>query len=235
MHGKILQPKEEDDTPKLGREGKAPIPEEKKTRRGLFRSPSAPMGLRRCATMDGSFSPTSSPFIFATSGSAKKRRPAPDMHVKPKRHRSDDAADFDSCVSAPAWGRSYSSEAEIKSAVHKLSECPDLVGDSVNTHVLPTVCGPHGLKAITPSILANVLDGDYSDDIARCVIVDARFPYEFERGHIRDALNLYTPDDITNEFLAEDLTPAHSYGDGKPKRTVLIFHCEFSSERGPRL
>ena len=116
MHGKILQPKEEDDTPKLGREGKAPIPEEKKTRRGLFRSPSAPMGLRRCATMDGSFSPTSSPFIFAPSGSAKKRRPAPDMHVKPKRHRSDDAADFDHAYAAEARARALAALGRVDEA-----------------------------------------------------------------------------------------------------------------------
>ena len=42
--------------------------------------------------------------------------------------------------------------------------------------------------------------------------------------------NIYTNESIMNTFLD---TPIKSSDPNK--RTILIFHCEFSSERGPRL
>lgn len=61
-----------------------------------------------------------------------------------------------------------------------------------------------------------------------------RYPYEFEGGHIKGAVNIYTCDDIIRELLEAQANK--QAGDSKDKReNVLIFHCEFSSERGPFL
>ena len=80
--------------------------------------------------------------------------------------------------------------------------------------------------------LAAVLRGEFSDIIEDCVIVDARYPYEFKAGHIRGALNLYTRESVVEEFLDSD---KHKLPRDVNKRIVVVFHCEFSSERGPKL
>lgn len=64
-----------------------------------------------------------------------------------------------------------------------------------------------------------------------------RYPYEFESGHITDAVNLWTKDMVWNVFMEgrKKLSPSPSSEQGEKKRNILIFHCEFSSERGPAL
>lgn len=58
-------------------------------------------------------------------------------------------------------------------------------------------------------------------------IIDNRFDYEFEGGHIKDALNISSSNDLETRLLHGE------YECVKP--TLLIFHCEFSSRRGPTL
>lgn len=65
-----------------------------------------------------------------------------------------------------------------------------------------------------------------------------RYPYEFEGGHIRGAKNFYTKEQIMKEFVnsKDGVNKADSSDqNGANKRNILIFHCEFSSERGPNL
>lgn len=62
------------------------------------------------------------------------------------------------------------------------------------------------------------------------MIIDCRYPYEYEGGHIRGAKNLYRKEDIIEEFLNTPMKVKDS-----SKRQIIIFHCEFSSERGPKL
>ena len=79
-------------------------------------------------------------------------------------------------------------------------------------------------------------------------IIDARYEYEFEGGHIRGAENFgrWNEDDFVKEFFPESLGPMvvdSSDKENEPtavaapdsKRHILIFHCEFSSVRGPAL
>lgn len=58
-------------------------------------------------------------------------------------------------------------------------------------------------------------------------IIDNRFDYEFEGGHIRNALNISSSSELERQLLQGE------YEYTKP--TLLIFHCEFSSHRGPTL
>ncbi|XP_053560299.1 M-phase inducer phosphatase 2 [Bombina bombina] len=107
----------------------------------------------------------------------------------------------------------------------------ELIGDSSKTYLLKTVEGKHqDLKYITPEMMSAVLNGTYEDKIERCVIVDCRYPYEYEGGHIRGAVNLPLEHDVEGFLLTNPIVPVN-----EDKRVIIIFHCEFSSERGPRM
>lgn len=62
-------------------------------------------------------------------------------------------------------------------------------------------------------------------------IIDGRFSYEYEGGHIKGALNISAQDEL-EEILINNFQ-ANTNDDSGP--ILLIFHCEFSSHRGPTL
>lgn len=82
--------------------------------------------------------------------------------------------------------------------------------------------------------MANLLRGDYKDSVASFRVIDCRYPYEFEGGHIRGAENLYTQEQIINQ-LVNAKTEVSKVVPDAPMRSIIVFHCEFSSERGPKL
>ncbi|XP_052791986.1 M-phase inducer phosphatase 1-like [Mya arenaria] len=115
----------------------------------------------------------------------------------------------------------------IINAVETLEIGNDMIADGSGEYTLPTIPGKHkDLMAISPDVMADVVHGCFNDVIGDVTIVDCRYPYEFEGGHIRGAVNMYTKDEV-NSLLQKPVA------DGK--RHVLIFHCEFSSERGPKM
>ncbi|XP_043920012.1 M-phase inducer phosphatase 2 isoform X2 [Protopterus annectens] len=185
-----------------------------KTRpRGLFRSPSMPnSGIRPPLK--------------------RVERPADeDTPVKIKRRKS-------ICVTQetqeqkPRVVRSRSfCHTEIDRVLDCENRSPDFIGDFSKTYALPTVKGKHdGLKYITPEMMAAVLNGKYNSLIDHCGIIDCRYPYEFEGGHIKGALNLHLEEEAENCLLKQPIISSEA-----GKRVILVFHCEFSSERGPRM
>lgn len=132
-------------------------------------------------------------------------------------------------------------DAEILSALTRSenNEGPELIGDFSKPFILPLIKGRHGdLKSISSETVAKLLQGDYSHTVADYTIVDCRYPYEYEGGHIRGAKNFYTQEQIIAEFLTDQKTEQQqirNLATGGQKRHIIIFHCEFSSERGPRL
>lgn len=111
-----------------------------------------------------------------------------------------------------------------------------LIGDRSKYHVLPTKTSikHNDLSVITPATLKKVLAGEYSSEIGSVMVIDSRYPYEFEGGHIQTAENLYTKEQIYEKFLENgQLKQLNEETNAKGKRSVIIFHCEFSSERGP--
>ncbi|XP_065071226.1 M-phase inducer phosphatase-like isoform X1 [Rhopilema esculentum] len=131
----------------------------------------------------------------------------------------------------PRLARSLSVESPSK---HKedIFGCDDknLIGDKSKPCCLPLLeKGQHpDLKSISPATLCKVLDGEYSGILDEAIIVDCRYPYEFKGGHIKTAINIYTKEEMVEQFL-QKLKSQPS------KRTAIIFHCEFSSKRGPTL
>ncbi|KAH0506189.1 M-phase inducer phosphatase 3 [Microtus ochrogaster] len=97
--------------------------------------------------------------------------------------------------------------------------------------VLPTVSGKHrDLKYVTPDTVADLLSGKFQDLVEKFYIIDCRYPYEYLGGHILGALNLYSQKELHEFFLKKPVVPL----DGQ-KRIIIVFLCEFSSERGPRM
>ncbi|XP_058413474.1 M-phase inducer phosphatase 1 isoform X4 [Diceros bicornis minor] len=106
----------------------------------------------------------------------------------------------------------------------------DLIGDFSKGYLFHTVAGKHqDLKYISPEIMASVLNGKFANLIKKFVIIDCRYPYEYEGGHIKGAVNLHMEEDVEDFLLKKPIVPT----DGK--RVIVVFHCEFSSERGPRM
>lgn len=122
-------------------------------------------------------------------------------------------------------------EESIKCAVQRSSTDPDLIADFSRNYCLPLTNGRHkDLKSITPETLARLINGQFNDSVESYKVIDCRYPYEFKGGHIAGAVNLYTKEQIA-ELLLETRTSSPMGS----KRRILVFHCEFSSERGPNL
>ncbi len=125
-------------------------------------------------------------------------------------------------------------EATIMKAVQLSCSDPSLIGDFSKSYALPLIPGKHqDLKSISVEVLAQVIKGYYNDLIEDYTIVDCRYPYEYNGGHIKGAKNIYSQEAILNEFIKNKMTAPlnHSHN----RRHILVFHCEFSSERGPTL
>ncbi|XP_049686822.1 M-phase inducer phosphatase 2 isoform X2 [Accipiter gentilis] len=155
-----------------------------------------------------------------------------DMPVETKRRRSVAGTPSKEAVAEPKpWllrSRSFCHE-EIENLL--ANDHRELIGDFSKAYLLQTVEGKHqDLKYISPEMMAAVLTGQFSSLIESCVIVDCRYPYEYEGGHIKGAINLPMEQDMEEFLLKKPIVPFDA-----SKRVIVIFHCEFSSERGPRM
>ncbi|XP_038220400.1 M-phase inducer phosphatase-like isoform X2 [Zerene cesonia] len=130
----------------------------------------------------------------------------------------------------PVLQRAFSeNNASIMSALARSACEPDLIGDFSLPFALPLTTGDHvDLKSISCDTLAALIRGEYTDTVHDYQVIDCRYPYEYEGGHILGAKNLYTSEQILQ------LMEAVPQRDGS-KRSILVFHCEFSLERGPKL
>ncbi|CAG0887707.1 unnamed protein product [Darwinula stevensoni] len=133
-------------------------------------------------------------------------------------------------------------EVTITRALHRSTKEPDLIGNFTKPHSLPLINGKHSdLKSIGSDTLADLICGSLQHQPYK--VIDCRFPYEYEGGHIRNAVNLYTKDQVLEALLPKQvcrtaLQPSSSLErspESSEAQDILIFHCEFSSERGPSL
>jgi rhodanese-related sulfurtransferase len=92
------------------------------------------------------------------------------------------------------------------------------------SHPIPTTVHKGKIPYITGETLRGLSEGKYSDLFNSIVIIDARFAYEYDGGHIRGSVNVPDPGELRSRFFAD---PA--------SRTLFVFHCEFSRVRGPSL
>lgn len=114
---------------------------------------------------------------------------------------------------------------------------PNLIGDFSKPYCLPLTDGKHrDLNSISVDTMAALLRGEFNDKVASFKVIDCRYPYEYMGGHIRGAVNMFMQEQILNEFLSSKSDALiNNDNNTTPKRNILVFHCEFSSERGPKL
>lgn len=79
------------------------------------------------------------------------------------------------------------------------------------------------IPRIARSTLLEVLDGKYSEHFEHKMIIDCRFEYEYEGGHIDGAIN----------YNDKELLASHLFRTPIEGRTLVIFHCEYSAHRAP--
>ncbi|CEF63707.1 M-phase inducer phosphatase family and Rhodanese-like domain-containing protein [Strongyloides ratti] len=82
--------------------------------------------------------------------------------------------------------------------------------------------------SISGETLVNLMTKLGNDFQEKYILIDCRYPYEYEGGHVSGAMNFYTPEKIDNMFFPEDECLAKCI-----KNKVPIFYCEFSQKRGP--
>eukprot|EP01138_Halocafeteria_seosinensis_P012325 gb/GECG01012594.1/.p1 GENE.gb/GECG01012594.1/~~gb/GECG01012594.1/.p1 ORF type:complete len:494 (+),score=55.92 gb/GECG01012594.1/:1-1482(+) len=101
--------------------------------------------------------------------------------------------------------------------------------DATNSekHILPCEDGKSEKwpNVISPETLKRVLDGHYSSKDTEFWIIDCRFPYEYQGGHIMEATNLMDPFQLKDTMFPPNAN----------KKRVFIMHCEFSSHRAPKM
>ncbi|KAM9477936.1 M-phase inducer phosphatase 2 isoform 2-T2 [Clarias gariepinus] len=183
--------------------------------RGLFRSPSMPTG-----------------------GRAPLKRPDrprdENTPVRVKRRRSVAGSHFTTLEQEDPFPQQVQRSKSFNHAEMERildTDPSNVIGDFTKPPALPTVDGKHqDLKYITPEIMCAAMNGKYSHVVEKLFIIDCRYPYEFEGGHIKGALNLHQEDQVEDCFFKQPVLSKCP-----EKRVLLVFHCEFSSERGPRM
>ena len=69
------------------------------------------------------------------------------------------------------------------------------------------------------------MQGGYRDQYDSLYILDCRFGYEFNGGHIQGAHHIVYEDQMKELLFSPIIT----------SRTLIILHCEFSEQRGPAM
>jgi M-phase inducer tyrosine phosphatase len=78
--------------------------------------------------------------------------------------------------------------------------------------------------AVTPRECHDLMNNPMRHGYSRILVLDARFGYEYEGGHIRKAESVVSPADMV------EIYDRYRYDN-----VCVVIHCEFSQERGPKL
>jgi len=137
-------------------------------------------------------------------------------------------------------------ELTIMKSCQLKEEMEDILPDSSRLYALPSISSgtKHpSLRTITCHTLAEVMEGRHKSTIRSFRIVDVRYKFEYDGGHIQGAENWQHGEDeeFLSSFLPDTPLPAapptydkETYDEASSNgRDILIFHCEFSSQRGP--
>ncbi|KAL5111767.1 M-phase inducer phosphatase 3 [Taenia crassiceps] len=111
---------------------------------------------------------------------------SPQPEISPIKKRT-----FSRCVSVPAT-----------IAKDQLSTSTGALGGIRKPSVLPVVEQTDtGVSLVSVDTVAHLLAGKYAKRNVNFLIVDCRFPYEYNGGHIKEAVNIYTLSDLVREVF----------------------------------
>uniref|UniRef100_A0A6G3MEF9 protein-tyrosine-phosphatase n=1 Tax=Henneguya salminicola TaxID=69463 RepID=A0A6G3MEF9_HENSL len=110
-----------------------------------------------------------------------------------------------------------------------------LIGDLTRPHSLSVLPVKNKeVVSISPYMLSKLLDGECPVSVQNTMIIDCRYPYEYDGGHIKNAINIYTKEKMENILFHNSLNLLYN-----PKNNnsalILILHCEYSQHRGPSM
>jgi hypothetical protein len=83
---------------------------------------------------------------------------------------------------------------------------------------------PDSLPRISQDTMISVLNGEFGQHFARTMVIDCRFEYEYEGGHIDGAKNFNDKEKLSRELF--DPTSINEH-------TLIVLHCEYSAHRAP--
>ncbi|XP_071223040.1 M-phase inducer phosphatase 2-like isoform X3 [Salvelinus alpinus] len=188
--------------------------------RGLFRSPSMPSQADR--------TPLKRPQDENTPVKVKRRRSLAETHGT--------TVDQDDCSPSKMVcserhlqrSKSFCNHTEIEKLLDK-----ELIGDFTKPFALSTVEGKHqDLKYITPEMMVSALSGQLDHLVERIVVIDCRYPYEFEGGHIKGALNLHQEEQMQCE--PQGYRPMHHQDFKEDLRKFRLKSRTWAGERSKR-
>lgn len=138
------------------------------------------------------------------------------------------SADDTQLEKSPSKRIKYNGSVFDDKVTQDLPSADTTVGYVCEKQTLQTIPGHHSdLKYISPKTLESIIETKSEKNV---VIVDCRYPYEYNGGHINGALNLYSREAIHDHFIKQSLQYCKT-----TEPTIIVFHCEFSSERGPKM
>ncbi|KAI1382484.1 hypothetical protein F4677DRAFT_27002 [Hypoxylon crocopeplum] len=81
------------------------------------------------------------------------------------------------------------------------------------------------IPRISKSTFLDVLDGKFNELYTQKMIIDCRFEYEYDGGHVTSAVN----------YNDKELLAKHLFENPMDGKTLLVFHCEYSACRAPMM
>lgn len=90
------------------------------------------------------------------------------------------------------------------------------------------------LMYISCHSLAELIRGEFNNDVEQYLIVDCRTPAGYAAGHIQGAINMHTEEQVENEFIHAE-NKKYANVSSSDKRIILIFHSESWEDRGPKM
>jgi len=82
---------------------------------------------------------------------------------------------------------------------------------------------PDSLPRITQDTILSVLSGEYRHLYDDVLVIDCRFEYEYNGGHIDGADNYNDKEQLARKLFAQPTT----------RSTLIVLHCEYSVHRAP--
>lgn len=176
------------------------------------------------------------PHFRSASMNNSRKRGLQTSILQLKRHRIDEV--IEEHENAPSCSAAASRQ-PTTSLMHRVQSSSVLeVGHhqpqflEVNYHLeTVTTNDSQAFRRIDARTLCHLMKSMSSQEFAqKYVLVDCRYPYEFNGGHIKGAINVFDTSKCEEVFY-----PSNSVHRAEIHQRIPIFYCEYSQKRGPSM